>query len=405
MDKWFQSKWFVRIISLILAVSMYLFVTVETDKSDDDSRIIPGATNEVQVLEDVPLDIRIDSDQYVVSGVPEVVTVTLKGRTSILTPIARQQNFTVFVDLRDLEEGEHEVEVEHENIPEELTAYIEPKTITVNIEKRATREFAVDVEFVNMDKFPVGYELGTPEVNPETVTIVSSESIIEQIAMVKVFIDVTDLKESITNREVPVSVYDIQGNDLSVIVEPESVAVSVLVERPSKTVPLNVRTTGELPEGLSMDEITAPEEIEIFGRRAMLSEIDEIHTKEIDLSDIEESGEYEVEIDFPEGVTANDETVEVEIQLNEEKVFEDVSIDTVGQNSHDITFVQPDDSKLNVTAIGNDQLIKNMEKTDISASIDISNLNEGEHQVSLSVSGPSNIRLEPEFNRITILLE
>lgn len=405
MDKWFQSKWFVRIISLILAVSMYLFVTVETDKSDDDSHIIPGATNEVQVLEDVPLDIRIDSDQYVVSGVPEVVTVTLKGRTSILTPIARQQNFTVFVDLRDLEEGEHEVEVEHENIPEELTAYIEPKTITVNIEKRATREFAVDVEFVNMDKFPVGYELGTPEVNPETVTIVSSESIIEQIAMVKVFIDVTDLKESITNREVPVSVYDIQGNDLSVIVEPESVAVSVLVERPSKTVPLNVRTTGELPEGLSMDEITAPEEIEIFGRRAMLSEIDEIHTKEIDLSDIEESGEYEVEIDFPEGVTANDETVEVEIQLNEEKVFEDVSIDTVGQNSHDITFVQPDDSKLNVTAIGNDQLIKNMEKTDISASIDISNLNEGEHQVSLSVSGPNNIRLEPEFNQITILLE
>lgn len=405
MDKWFQSKWFVRIISLILAVSMYLFVTVETDKSDDDSHIIPGATNEVQVLEDVPLDIRIDSDQYVVSGVPEVVTVTLKGRTSILTPIARQQNFTVFVDLRDLEEGEHEVEVEHENIPEELTAYIEPKTITVNIEKRATREFAVDVEFVNMDKFPVGYELGTPEVNPETVTIVSSESIIEQIAMVKVFIDVTDLKESITNREVPVSVYDIQGNDLSVIVEPESVAVSVLVERPSKTVPLNVRTTGELPEGLSMDEITAPEEIEIFGRRAMLSEIDEIHTKEIDLSDIEESGEYEVEIDFPEGITANDETVEVEIQLHEEKVFEDVSIDTVGQNSHDITFVQPDDSKLNVTAIGNDQLIKNMEKTDISASIDISNLNEGEHQVSLSVSGPNNIRLEPEFNRITILLE
>src|SRR5690606_3045037 len=100
----------------ILAVSMYLFVTVETDKSNDDSRIIPGATNEVQVLEDVPLDIRIDSDQYVVSGVPEVVTVTLKGRTSILTPIARQQNFTVFVDLRDLEEGEHEVEVEHENI-------------------------------------------------------------------------------------------------------------------------------------------------------------------------------------------------------------------------------------------------------------------------------------------------
>ncbi len=56
------------------------------------------------------------------------MTVYVKGRTSILTPIVRQQNFTVFVDLRDIEEGEHEVEVEHENIPEDLTAYIEPKT-------------------------------------------------------------------------------------------------------------------------------------------------------------------------------------------------------------------------------------------------------------------------------------
>lgn len=405
MDKWFQSKWFVRVISLILAVSMYLFVTMETDKTADDSQIIPGATNEVQVLENVPLEVRIDSDQYVVSGVPEVVTVTLEGKTSILTPIARQQNFTVFVDLRDLEEGEHEVEVEHENIPEGLTAYIEPKTITVNIEKRATKEFKVEVEFVNMDKFPVGYELGTPEVNPETVTIVSSESIIEQIALVKVFVDVADLTQSITNREVPISVYDIQGNVLNVRVEPQSVNVSVLVEKPGKTVPLNVKTTGELPEGLTIDEITAPEEIEIFGKRAILNEINEISTKEIDLSKISESGELEVEVDFPEGVTADQEKVKVNIQLTEAKVIEEVSIDTVGQTNHNITFVRPDNPTLNVIAIGHDQLIKKLKKDEINASINVSNLNEGEHQVSLSVSGPNNIKLEPEFNQVTILLE
>ena len=82
----------------------------------------------------------------------------------------------------------------------------------------------------------------------------------------KVFVDVADLTQSITNREVPISVYDIQGNVLNVRVEPQSVNVSVLVEKPGKTVPLNVKTTGELPEGLTIDEITAPEEIEIFGK-------------------------------------------------------------------------------------------------------------------------------------------
>lgn len=404
MDKLFENKWFVRIISLILAVTLYLFVTVETDPSDD-SRINPGTTDEMVVLEDVPLDIKIDADQYVVSGVPEVVTVTLEGKTSVLTPIARQQNFSVFVDLRDLEEGEHTVEIEHENIPDELTAYIEPKNITVNIEKRATKEFTVEVELLNQDQLPLGYELGEPEVTPSTVTIVSSESIIEQIAMVKVFIDVADLRESIRSRELPVSVYDIQGNDLSVRVEPESVAVSVLVERPSKTVPLNVPTTGELPEGLSLEEMNAPEEIEIFGKRDVLNEIDEISTEAIDLSKVEQSDTYVVPIDFPEGVIANNEEVEVSIELTEERVFEEVGVETRGTNNLNVTFVQPEDSKINVTAIGHDLKIKALNKNDIAASIEVSNLDEGEHEVPLSVTGPADIIFQPEFSRVTILID
>lgn len=405
MDNLFENKWFVRIISLIFAITLYLFVTVDTDTAENDSRIIPGSADEVHILDDVPLDIKINADEYVVSGVPEFVSVSLEGKTSVLAPTVRQRNFNVFVDLRDLEEGEHIVDVEYENISNELTVYIEPKTITVNIEKRATQEFAVEVDLINLDQLPVGYELGEPEVSPETVTIVSSEEIIEQIAMVKVFVDVTDLRESIRSREVPVSVYDVQGNDLSVRVEPESVAVSILVERPSKTVPLQVETTGELPEGLALDEITAQEELEIFGRRDILSEIDEISTVEIDLSEIEESGQYEIELDFPEDVTANDETVEVTIDIIEERVFEEVDIDLTGENDFNITFIQPDDSKVNVLAIGHDLFIRELDEADIAAAIDIGNLDEGEHEIPLTVTGPNEATFEPEFEEITVLVE
>src|SRR5690625_3441186 len=143
-------------ISLIFAVSLYLFVTVETDMTQGESPVVPGTTTEIQVLDDVPLDIRIDPDQYVVRGVPEHVTVSLEGKTSVLTPIVRQRNFTVFVDLRELDEGEHTVDIEYENIPEDLTAYIEPKTIDIVIEKRASKDFAVSVDFVNMDNLPLG---------------------------------------------------------------------------------------------------------------------------------------------------------------------------------------------------------------------------------------------------------
>src|SRR5699024_8178576 len=137
---WFQSKWFIRVISLIFAISLYVFVTVETDTIQDESRIFTGPTKEVQVLDDVPVDIRIDSEKYVVSGVPEHVTVSLEGRTSFLTPIVRQRNFTVYVDLLDKQAGEHTVQLEYDNVPGELSFYIEPETIDIVIEERATEE-------------------------------------------------------------------------------------------------------------------------------------------------------------------------------------------------------------------------------------------------------------------------
>lgn len=403
MDKLFQNKWAIRVMSLIFAVSLYLYVNIEADTTTKtDNSVIPGASTEVKVLDDVPLDVKLDAEQYVVSGVPNEVTVSLEGKTSILTPTVRQRNFKLFVDLRNLSEGEHTVDIEYKDIPKDLKVYIEPKSIDVVIEKRATREFKVDIDVVNADKLPLGYELGEFEVNPETVTIVSSETVIDQIAMVKAFVDVTDLKESIHNREVPISVYNIQGNDLSVKVEPESVAISVQVDRPSKKVPLNIETKGDLPEGLELEEIKAEEEIEIFGKREILQNIESISTKEIDLSKIEKSGEQEVELDFPEGVIANNETVTVDIALNSIKEFEDITIDIEGQPNDDVVFINPDEASVNVEATGLIDTISELKKSEIKASINLSGMTAGEHDVSLEVTGPEGITLEPAMNEVKV---
>lgn len=401
MDKLFQSKWFIRIISLALAITLYLFVTVETDEADD-SRIPTGSSNEVQVIDEMPLGIKIDSENYVVSGVPEHVKVTLEGRTSVITPIVRQQNFNVFVDLRDLTEGEHTVEVEYENIPENVTVYIEPKTIDVIIEKRMAKEFQVQVELINEDQLPLGYELGVPVVEPQTVTLISSEAIIEQVALVKVYIDVKDLTESIRNRELPVNVYDIQGNDLNVRVEPETVMVSLQVDRPSKLVPLKVRTTGELPDDLELEAIEAPEEIEIFGKRAILNEITEVQTEEIDLSKITKSDTIEVDIDFPEGTTADKETVKVTLKLNKRKIFNDVSIPNQLANGTTYDILTPENAKVDVEAFGSDLVIDRLQKSDIRAIVNLSNTTSGTHEVDLTIEGPRGITLESEPKKITI---
>lgn len=402
MDKLFQNKWAIRVISLILALTLYFFVNLEANSEQNESRVDPGNASETQVLEDVPLDIKIDAENYVVSGVPEVVSVTLEGKRSSLAPIVRLRNFDVIVDLTDYEEGDHTVTLEYEGLPENVTAYIEPKEIDVTIESRATEQFGVDIDLVNEDKLPVGYELGEPEITPETVTLVSSREQIEQVAMVKAFVDVRDLKESIRNKEVPIVVYDAQGNDMNVRVEPETVTISIPVERPSKTVDLNLETKGDLPDDIEIKNMEIPSEIEIFGKKELLSEIDQISTEELDMSKIENSGKQKVALDFPDGITSNDDKVDVDIELEQTKQFKEVPIEVIGKNESDVRFVKPKDPEIEVTIKGSDDTLKKVNEEDVKTTIDLSGLEEGEHKVDVQLEGPEDVTLKAEPKEVTV---
>src|SRR5699024_5608644 len=96
MDNRIQSKWLVCIVALACAILRYVFVTIEVEVEPSEDVYAPGFTDskkEVEVLENIPVDVKIDSDKYVVSGVPEEVEVSLEGPVSVLTPVMRQKNF------------------------------------------------------------------------------------------------------------------------------------------------------------------------------------------------------------------------------------------------------------------------------------------------------------------------
>ncbi|SEQ70281.1 YbbR domain-containing protein [Virgibacillus subterraneus] len=404
MDNWFKSRWFVRGISLFFAIVLYVFVQVEIGQYQNDSRI-PNNNEGIQTIENVPVNIRIDEDNYVVSGVPEVATVSLEGPTGTTTAAARQQNFDVFVDLQNLEEGTHTVEMQHSGVPDELTVYIEPKTIEVIIEERASEQFDVAVDFINTEQLPEGFEVGESEVNPQTVTITSSSDVISKIAIVKVFVDVAELEENIDNREVPVNVYDASGNELNVRVEPESIAVSAEIQNPSKTVPVTLSTTGELPEGYSLSSISANvDEAEIFATSDVLQGIEEVSTEDIDLSEIDESGTINVGLALPNGANAPEtEQVEVTIELEQTKTVEDVPIDVENlEEGQEVSFVEPAEPVMNITVVGNQSDVSQLTAEDFQVTVDAGGLESGEHQLPVTVEGPENSEVDGQFGQVTI---
>ncbi|WP_188456744.1 CdaR family protein [Virgibacillus oceani] len=405
MDNWFKSKWFVRAVSLAFAIVLFIFVNGTINNEGDDKRFeLPGTSSDLQTVKDVPVDIRIDKN-FVVSGVPEFVDVTFEGSESDLATTVKQKSFDIYVDLQGLGEGEHSVEIQYEDVPDDLQVYIEPKTIDVVIEERASKEFTVNVDYINMDQLPEGYEIGEAEVNPSTVTITSSKSVVEQIAIVKVFVDVKDLTEPINNREVPVNVYDSQGNELNVNVEPQNVEVSADVDNPSKTVPVSVATKGKLPEGYSLTTIsTDTEEVEVFATNEVLADIKEISTKDINLSEITESGTMDVGLELPDGATIPDkETIEVTVELEQTKTIEDIPVEVQNTNDgQEVSFVEPESPSMNITAIGDQKDVSKLSAEDVTLTVDVEGLKSGEHTIPITIKGPENITYESEFGEITV---
>ncbi|HLS59661.1 MAG TPA: CdaR family protein [Virgibacillus sp.] len=446
MDKWFDSKWFVRVISLVFACLLYYFVDMDITPQLSETRV-PGAVEQTEVLNDVPVNIRIDSDRYVVSGVPEFVTVSLDGANSVLTPTIRQRNFEVYVDLEELGEGTHTVDLEYTKVPSELSVFIEPKTIEVEIEERASEDFPVSVDFINKDQLPEGYELSEVVVNPEQVTITSSRSVIDQIAIVQVYIDVAGLTESVNNREIPVNVYDSSGNVLNARVEPESVVVSVNVDNPSKEVPVEILTTGELPEGYELISIDPKvEHVEIYGTSEALEETNEVSTVEVDLSKVNKTGTIDVELDLPEGLKSSEETVEVDVKIEQKteentesntednteektekkveksvekktadkttdktteetedkKTIDDVPIDLESDEGQNVSFITPTAPLMSITVEGSEKNVSKVKANDFQISIDLKGLSEGEHDVPLSIDGPDNVEYSSEYEQVTV---
>lgn len=409
MDKWLKSPWTLRVVSLVFAVLLYAYVSAESDVDNRAGEVPITSSDETNTV-DAPVGIRIDDSKYVVSGVPEYVSMQLVGPASDVTAAIQQKNYEAYVDLRDLDTGTHTVKLHYENVSDNLQVYMQPASIEVTIQEKASQQFNVNVGYTNEDQMAAGFQVDSSTVEPQTVSIVSTQEVIDQIASVRAYVDLTDIDADINSREAPVKVYDAQGNELSVNVQPETVEVSVQVSNPSKTVPVEVKTKGQAPDDVSVASLTPEkQEVTIYAPQDTLDGIDSISTEEIDLSKVTENQTIDADLRLPDNVrSASDEQVSVDIELEEtsETTIENVPV-TIEDLPDDLeaTLTDPQNEQIDVTVSGAQSEIEGLSADDITATIDGSSLEEGEQTVQIDVSGPQNIELTPSQEEATITVQ
>ncbi|MFQ3544957.1 CdaR family protein [Halobacillus rhizosphaerae] len=317
MDKLLKSPWFIRIISLLLAVLLWVSVNLENNKNTDPQSLwFNDNSSETEVMNNIPLDIDFNDEEYVVSGLPQDVSVTVKGTKSVIAPVVRQKNFTVYVNLNGLKPGTHNVPVEYKGISNRITVTTEPKTVDVTIEKKVSKDYDVSVDYINENKVSNDINIGEAEINPGKVTVTGSKSVMDKVEVVKAIVNIGDKNSSIEKAEAPVKVYDAQGNELNVIVDPTVVSVSVPISKPKKKVPVSLKVKGGAPNGVIVNNVIPDkDEITIYGPHDVLDKIDKINIP-VDISEVNSDETMDVKIPKPDGVTSsNPDTIEVTVDI------------------------------------------------------------------------------------------
>ncbi|MDK2854863.1 MAG: hypothetical protein PWQ41_1503 [Bacillota bacterium] len=381
MDNWLQKDAVVRVVALLLAFLMWLFVVNEQNPQDTRTILVTPE------LRNVPTGLVLMSEV-------KPVTVKLKGRRSELYATGGPE-LGAYVDLTAAQEGEKPYPVRLTSVPPEVElVQIVPPEVTVRLESIVQRQ--LPVELVLRGTPAPGYAAGPPVLSPVQVLIEGPRSRVKMASRAVVRLDTEGAKDNI-RVSVPVQILDSKGAPVpeGLRIKPEVVDVSLPVARlPAKLVPVKPQIIGEPAEGYKVSQVLVePATIIISGPAAMLAEINSVSTMPLDVTGASTNQSGDLRVVLPQDVRAEVERVRVTAVIEPKTVQR--TVEGVEVKVHDLgdkltAAVQP--NTVRVTVAGLYQNVNWLTAGDLTAYVSARELTSGEHELEVKLVLPEAVR-------------
>jgi YbbR domain-containing protein len=378
-----KSKVLTALLAFGIAFGLWLYViTVERTQIEYTFYNVPVVLDGESVLEDRGLMITSDTDR--------TVNLTLSGNRSDLNKL-KSSDITVLVDLtRIYEAGEKNLSYAVSfpgNVQDNAIEIVsrQPDTISLTVAQWATKEIPVQIAVTGTPAPGYKVDDANKSANPKSVAISGPKELIDQIAMGKVMVSMTDAKESYEQRQ-KLTLCDAQGNpvdeDLSnVFVENHMILVKipVLMEkeislRRPEIIPGGGLTEDEVKLTMSFDKITVTGSPAVVSKMADVIELDRIY-----LATITESYTNQIRFTLPEGVKSQQGNV-VEVSLTlPNRDFRNMEIPVTQfeainvPNGYEASFSA---HSMDVTLRGKSASLSRLEATDIRVIVDLAGATE-----------------------------
>ncbi|OIK16810.1 hypothetical protein BIV60_02780 [Bacillus sp. MUM 116] len=402
MDKLMDNRWFIKILALVLAVLLYSSVP-HTGSSKFTDVNVPGEQS-TETLNDVPVKVYYDTENLVVSGIPNTVKLTLQGPITHIQNAKALRNFEVYVDLTNAKIGNQTVKLKIRNLSDKLKATINPSRVNVSIQEKITQEYKVDTEF-NQGLLQEGYAAGQPVVEPNKVKITGAKNLIDRISYVKAALNVRGQINQTISQEANVQVLDRDLNKLDVEVDPGTVRVTIPVKNISKKVPINIKQIGTPPSGVTIDSITLDKsDAVIIGNEHALKTANV--RVEVDVSKINDNTTLKLPVIISNGITkVTPDIVNATIVVKKQdgKTISGIPLNILGlSDKYSAEVNNPVNVDLMVN--GPSSTVKTLKPKDFNAFIDVSKLGEGDHDVKIQVEGPSDVNWELDHSSANVTI-
>lgn len=387
-ENWLSKSNTLLFISLAMAILTFIVI---------DQRILIYSESSAEVLTDQKVTVLYDEDNYVVEGVPENVDITLIGNKADLYIAKQSPTNEVVVDLWGLKPGTHKVDIKYNQLSGGIKYNVNPSVATVIIYEKVAANKTLSVDLLNQDALDERYIIDEIKAKEDSVTIKGASYKVESVATVKALVDIKSLPKIVLGEKITVSAplvaYDELGNVVDVEISPAKVDVELLIQSPSKEVPIQVIPTGNVIYNMGISNLIVNNNenttVTIYGPTETISAIEYLPVY-VNVEGLSEDTQFKVDLEKPAGVkymSVNNVTVDVKLSNDISNInIENVGISQINLGSnYGVTPVDID--SVTVKLKGVTDIVNDITASDINVYVDLKGLGVGTHEVSIIVTG------------------
>lgn len=369
-----RKKLTIFFISLLLAFGFWLFVTI-------------GEGPESERVFNVNVTYRNMGEGLTMLEPLDKVEIKIRGNKQRISTI-KNSSIVAYIDLKDLDTGIHNLEVEVEAPSFLKVVEIYPSRISVYLDKIVTVDKNIRIDFIGSLK--TGLIIEEPEVSPNKISISGPSKKIETIRDVSITVDLTTINSDITLTSIP-KIKDGLGNDISGLsFNPSIVTINIKVKSilSSKVVPVIPNLTGEISGDYGIKKVSvSPSILTIFGKVDELKNIEYLQTEEIKIANLTESKIFNVSVILPANIELKEEnkiSVQIIIEKKISKVISNINISIKDIDENFNYKITPE--SLEVEIYGFVSIVNEVKPSDFEAYVSVLDLTPGEHNLKINIT-------------------